>query len=265
MEVPNGIRICPCMSNCAARSHSLHVFPFHHLLKPCRVWWHNCVVFSTGCTADGPQLTCQEAAAVWSQHGSGDLAEGSLHFAGVAALGYVFAALLSASAELCVSLCPSCATGLMFLVSRSRGAINNLKPNGSDGNAPFGFAGLRLQADFRLHAFLIDVFDKCLRLCYWRGGLGITRLGFIQKSKTDFESDISPFLSSTGPVLKTSWMLFPCCSAEELPKLRPYSVYLKFSKQEVMTDVLWIAQLPKAECMQKQNCCFYKETKPKEN
>lgn len=154
------------------------------------------------------------------------------------ALGYVSAALLSASAEIPVSLCPSCATGLMFLVSQSRGATNNLKPNGSNGNAAFGLAGLKLQADFRLHVFLIYVFDKCLRLCYWGGGLGITRTGFIQKSKTNFESDISPFPSSTGPVLKTSWMLFPCCSAEELPKLRPY---LKFSKQDVMTDVLWIA------------------------
>lgn len=130
-----------------------------------------------------------------------------------------------ASAELHVSLCPSCAIGWMFLVFHSRGAINNLKPNGTDGNAPFGLAGPRLQADFRLHVFLIYVFGKCL--CYWGGGLWITRPGFIQRCKTNFESDISPFLGSTGPVLKTRWMLFPCCSAEELPKLRPYSPLLE--------------------------------------
>lgn len=116
----------------------------------------------------------------------------------------MFAALLSASAELCVSLCPSCDVAFMFLVSQRRGALCNLKPNGSRGNAPFGFAGLRLQADFRLHVFLIHVFDKCLRLCYWGCGLGITRPGFIQRSKTNFQSDISPFPSSTGPVLKIS-------------------------------------------------------------
>lgn len=209
--------------------------------------------------------TCQEAAAVWSQHGSGDLAKGSLHFAGAGALGYVFAALLSASAELHVSLCPSCAIGLMFLVSKSRSAINTSKPNGSDGNAAFGFAGLRLQADFRLHVFLIYVSGKWLRLCYWGGGLGITRPGFIQKSKTNFESDISPFPSSTGPVLKMSWIFFHAAVLKNCPSSDPTLFHLNFFKQEVMTDVLWIAQLPKAECMQKQNCCFYKETKPKEN
>lgn len=132
----------------------------------------------------------------------------------------VFAALLSASAEPCVSLCPSCDVGFMFLVSQRRGAINNLKPNGSRGNAPFGFAVLILQADFRLHVFLICVFDKCLRLYYWGCGLGITRPGFIQRSKTNFQSDISPFPSSTGPVLKISWMLFPMlqCRRTAQPK-----------------------------------------------
>lgn len=92
----------------------------------------------------------------------------------------------------------------MFLVSQSRGAVNNLKPNGSDGNPLFGFAGLRLQAEFRLRVFLMYVFGKCLRLCYWGGGLRITRPGFIQRSKTNFQSDISPLLSSAGPVLKIS-------------------------------------------------------------
>lgn len=58
-------------------------------------------------------------------------------------------------------------------------------------------AALRLQPAFRLHVFLIHIFGKCLRTYYWGGGMRITGPGFIQ---TDFQSDISPFLGSTGPL-----------------------------------------------------------------
>lgn len=120
-------------------------------------------------------------------------------------MGYLFAALPSASAELRVAFSPPCAVSLTFLVSQSKCIINNLRANGSDGKAPSGLAGLRLQPDFRLHIFLIYICGKCLRSYYWGGGLAITRPGYIHRCGTNFSSDISPFLGSIGPVfLKTS-------------------------------------------------------------
>lgn len=217
MEAPNSIRVCPCRSNWAVLLHSLHVVPFHHLLKPCRARWHNYVVFSSGCIADGPQLPLQEAAAAWSQQRSGW---------GLAALcrsGCSGLCVCSLAGCICWALCQPlfqlCHWSHVSGLPKKR-CYKQFKTKWSRWKCSIWLCWSETSGWFQ-------VVSKCLRLCYWRGALGSQGLVSFKSLRQTLKVTISPFLSSTGPVLKMGWMFYPCRSAGELPKTGLYSLLLE--------------------------------------